>query len=220
MVGQGRRVAPGGLVRSVLTFRGSAAEEEGRPDRMGSPGDASLDRTGPHSHKLGGLQRTQPSHRQSSEPSGTPEAGPGSPIRPCRCGGYRMGLGICGWATSRGVGAWGSTVPGMTEAPAAPHRPAVGDLGGSSPWSTCRRWWPTAVACLTGPAGSADVLVRGATVGSSSGLLPPSRCCRSRRPRPLCAACAAGGGGEWVVLLSTARTQRAHKARRAGAKPR
>jgi len=51
-------------------FGGAQRRSKGRPDRMGPAGDASLDRTGPHSHKLGGFSEPQPSHRQSSEPSG------------------------------------------------------------------------------------------------------------------------------------------------------
>jgi len=70
VVGQGRRVAPGGLVGSVLTFRGSAAEEEGRPDRMGPAGDASLTGRAPTPTNSEDFSEPQPSHRQSSEPSG------------------------------------------------------------------------------------------------------------------------------------------------------
>jgi hypothetical protein len=54
------------LVHGV-DFRGSAAEEKLGPIGWATPGAASLDRKGPRPHKLGGLQRTHPDHRQSSK---------------------------------------------------------------------------------------------------------------------------------------------------------
>jgi len=119
-----------------------------------------------------------------------------------------MGLGICGWATSRGVGAWGSTVPGMTEALAAPHRRAVGDLGDLR--LGLRAVGGSHVRGLTGSAGSADVLVRGATVGSQFGAAATFAVLQIAAAAAVVRGLRRRRRREWVVLLSTARTQRAH----------